>query len=131
VFDTVMEQVAAGERVTVTGFGTFDRLARTARSVRNPRTGLPIEVAAAQVPRFRSGQTFRARVAASAPAAEVQAAVEAAPRVSVAVEEPRPKKGKGKKGKKGADAKKRGATKKKGAKQGSAKKKQKGAKAGR
>ncbi len=66
VFDTVMERVSAGERVIVTGFGTFDSFARPARSARNPRTGQPVEVPAAQVPRFRSGQTFRNRVAGSA-----------------------------------------------------------------
>ncbi|WP_433228506.1 HU family DNA-binding protein [Actinomadura formosensis] len=109
VFDTVMERVSAGERVIVTGFGTFDRLARPARSARNPRTGLPVEVPAAQVPRFRSGQTFRNRVAASdsapasAPAVEpaapaVEAAAEPAPAVTLPVEPPAPKKPKGGKG---------------------------------
>ncbi|NKZ07616.1 HU family DNA-binding protein [Actinomadura latina] len=128
VFDTVMERVSAGERVIVTGFGTFDRLSRPARSARNPRTGLPVEVPAAQVPRFRSGQTFRNRVAGSAPdaepatgeaVAEEAAAVAAAAgpaaetAVTVRVEAPAPKKPKNgkagknaKKAKKGAEAKK-------------------------
>ncbi|MGH3239325.1 MAG: HU family DNA-binding protein [Spirillospora sp.] len=114
VVETVMERVSAGERVIVTGFGTFDRLSRSARSARNPRTGRPIEVPAAQVPRFRSGQTFRNRVAGSAPAAADEAAVAAAAvpdtAVSVVVDSPSPKKaknGKGeKKAKKGAVAKK-------------------------
>ncbi|WP_396448647.1 HU family DNA-binding protein, partial [Actinomadura sp.] len=105
VFDTVMERVSAGERVTVTGFGTFDSLARPARSARNPRTGLPVEVPAGQVPRFRSGQTFRNRVAGSAPAASaaaVEAAGEPAPEAVVAapVEAPAPKKTGKKDGKK-------------------------------
>ncbi|SFN30083.1 MULTISPECIES: HU family DNA-binding protein [Actinomadura] len=144
VFDTVMDRVSAGERVIVTGFGTFDRLSRPARSARNPRTGLPVEVPAAQVPRFRSGQTFRTRVAASAPAAEVQAAevqaaAEPAPVVSVAVEPPRPKKAKngGKKAKKGPDAKKKNAKQAKAAsapakkKQGKAKARAKAGKPGK
>ncbi|TMQ90279.1 HU family DNA-binding protein [Actinomadura soli] len=128
VVETVMERVSAGERVIVTGFGTFDRLSRPARSARNPRTGLPIEVPAAEVPRFRSGQTFRNRVAESGPAA-VQEAAGAAPAaeepavaaaavpdtaVSVVVDSASPKKAKneqkpgksGKKAKKGAVAKK-------------------------
>ncbi|WP_433478699.1 HU family DNA-binding protein [Spirillospora sp. CA-142024] len=93
VFDAVMERVSAGERVIVTGFGTFDRLSRPARSARNPRTGLPVEVPAAQVPRFRSGQTFRTRVAASGPGdLAVAAAAEPEPVVTVAVEPSRPKK---------------------------------------
>lgn len=139
VFDAVMEQVSAGERVIVTGFGTFDRLSRPARSGRNPRTGLSIEVPAAQVPRFRSGQTFRTRVAASAPAADVQAAAEPDPVVTVAVEPSRPKKPKngGKKGKKGPDAKKKNAKRAKAApapakkKPGKAKARAKAVKAGK
>ncbi|MFI0371863.1 HU family DNA-binding protein [Actinomadura sp. 1N219] len=124
VVETVMERVSAGERVIVTGFGTFDRLSRPARSARNPRTGLPIEVPAAEVPRFRSGQTFRNRVAESGPAVVQEQAVEAtaaepavaaaaAPdtAVSVVVDPPSAKKAKneqkpGKKAKKAADAKK-------------------------
>lgn len=118
VVETVMERVSAGERVTVTGFGTFDRLSRPARSARNPRTGVPVEVPAADVPRFRSGQTFRNRVAhgdsapaeapvaapAEAPAA-VPAAVETAPADpsdAVAAEPPSPKKSKAPKGGKSA-----------------------------
>ncbi|WP_165969476.1 HU family DNA-binding protein [Actinomadura sp. KC06] len=124
VVETVMERVSAGERVIVTGFGTFDRLSRPARNARNPRTGLPIEVPAAEVPRFRSGQTFRNRVAESGPsvlqeqvveatAAEPAVAAAAAPdtAVSVVVDPPSSKAAKngqkpGKKSKKGADAKK-------------------------
>ncbi|MEU8344257.1 HU family DNA-binding protein [Spirillospora sp. NPDC048832] len=126
VFDTVMERVAAGERVTVTGFGTFDGFARPARSARNPRTGLPVEVPAARVPRFRSGQTFRTRVAGEAPAlapaadpeaAVVEAAVAAPVEAPVEVPAAKPSKngknGKnaknGKKAKKGAGAGKRSA----------------------
>ncbi|TDB78646.1 HU family DNA-binding protein [Actinomadura sp. KC216] len=128
VIETVMERVSAGERVTVTGFGTFDRLSRPARSARNPRTGLPIEVPAAEVPRFRSGQTFRNRVAGSGATAVQESAVAAqvveesavaaaaAPdtAVRVLVDSPSRKKAKneqkpekpGKKAKKGAAAKK-------------------------
>ncbi|XVQ13973.1 HU family DNA-binding protein [Spirillospora sp. CA-255316] len=63
VFDAIIDSVTAGERVLVTGFGTFDRAARPARTARNPRTGQAVEVAAGDVPRFRFGQTFRNRVA--------------------------------------------------------------------
>ncbi|MFG2013408.1 HU family DNA-binding protein [Actinomadura geliboluensis] len=116
VFDTVMERVSAGERVTVTGFGTFDSFARPARSARNPRTGLPVEVPAAQVPRFRSGQTFRTRVAGDAPAAVPAAEPEAAVAVAAPVGAPAPKPSKnGKKPKKNAEAKAEGKEAKKGA----------------
>ncbi|NUS45087.1 MAG: HU family DNA-binding protein [Mycobacteriaceae bacterium] len=59
VFDEIARQVAAGERVVVTGFGTFDRADRAARVARNPRTGKPMQVPAARVPRFTAGQTLR------------------------------------------------------------------------
>ncbi|MFI0349478.1 HU family DNA-binding protein [Actinomadura sp. 9N407] len=63
VFEAIIDTVTSGDRVLVTGFGTFDRFARPARTARNPRTGQSIEVAAADVPRFRVGQTFKNRVA--------------------------------------------------------------------
>ncbi|RAY10688.1 DNA-binding protein [Actinomadura craniellae] len=90
VFEAVMESVAAGERVVVTGFGTFDRLSRPARTARNPRTGQQIEVAATEVPRFRVGQTFRDRVARTAPAPAAEIAAEEPPAVN-APAEPAPK----------------------------------------
>ncbi|MFA1542510.1 HU family DNA-binding protein [Actinomadura monticuli] len=106
VFDTVMEKVSAGERVIVTGFGTFDSFSRPARSARNPRTGQPVEVPAAQVPRFRTGQTFRNRVAGSGPIAEPAAAepaaAEAEAPATVPVEAPAPKRPKNAKNAKNA-----------------------------
>ncbi|MEU5988032.1 HU family DNA-binding protein [Spirillospora sp. NPDC047418] len=108
VFDTVMDRVSAGERVIVTGFGTFDSFARPARSARNPRTGLPVEVPAAQVPRFRTGQTFRNRVAGEAPApapAAVEPAAEPEAEVTVAVETDAPAAKKPKAGKNEKSAK--------------------------
>ncbi|MBO2446009.1 HU family DNA-binding protein [Actinomadura barringtoniae] len=90
VFDAIMESVASGERVLVTGFGTFDRFARPARQGRNPRTGSPIEVAAADVPRFRVGQTFKNRVAGGNSAT----AIAETPAVAAPVETPKAKKSK-------------------------------------
>ncbi|WP_165950137.1 HU family DNA-binding protein [Actinomadura sp. GC306] len=115
VFEVVMERVSAGERVTVTGFGTFDRLSRPARSARNPRTGAPIEVAAAEVPRFRSGRTFRTRVAGGVAVEEqvpeaADGVVAESPASSANLEMPEspeaPEPKAAKKAKKGANAKK-------------------------
>ncbi|KAB2348279.1 HU family DNA-binding protein [Actinomadura rudentiformis] len=114
IFETIMENVAAGERVLVTGFGTFDSLDRPARQARNPRTGLPVEVAAAQVPRFRIGQTFKNRVA-NGSAAEVEAEVVDVPKSSKAKKDKKAKKSKDTDGKK-ASAKKATDTKKASAK---------------
>ncbi|MGI5163081.1 HU family DNA-binding protein [Spirillospora sp. CA-253888] len=96
VFDAIMETVADGGRVLVTGFGTFDRVARPARQARNPRTGQPIEVPAGDAARFRIGQTFKNRVA--------QGAVPAVATVAETVTETLPEKAseKPKKGKKAA-----------------------------
>lgn len=44
-----------GDRVTISGFGTFGVLHRKARSVRNPKNGKAIEIAAKRVPRFAPG----------------------------------------------------------------------------
>jgi DNA-binding protein HU-beta len=46
--------VAAGEKVTIQGFGTFEMKTRAARTARNPATGLPVEVPA------KSSLTFKA-----------------------------------------------------------------------
>ncbi len=103
VFEAIIDTVTAGDRVLVTGFGTFDRFARPARTARNPRTGQAIEVAAAEVPRFRVGQTFKNRVAQGGGAVPEAAAPEVA---EPAAEVKKPKKPK--KGKKEAAAKKSG-----------------------
>ncbi|MFC4048430.1 HU family DNA-binding protein [Actinomadura syzygii] len=92
VVETVMERVSAGERVIITGFGTFDRASRPARKARNPHTGVPIEVPAAEVPRFRVGQTFRNRVGQSVSVPEEQPAPD--PVVALVAEESASKKSK-------------------------------------
>lgn len=69
VFDVIMRHVAAGERVQILGFGTFDSVERAARIGRNPRTGAAIQVPAGVSPRFHAGQTFRSQVTEATPAA--------------------------------------------------------------
>jgi DNA-binding protein HU-beta len=51
--------VKKGERVSLVGFGTFERQERKARTARNPRSGEPVKVKATKVPRFRAGQGFK------------------------------------------------------------------------
>ena len=48
-----------GEMVTLVGFGTFYVGKRKAREGRNPRTGEPIKIAAAKVPKFRAGKALK------------------------------------------------------------------------
>jgi DNA-binding protein HU-beta len=48
-----------GDRVTISGFGTFDVSHRKARRLRNPRSGRAIEVRARKVPRFAPSPDLR------------------------------------------------------------------------
>ncbi|MFE7117503.1 HU family DNA-binding protein, partial [Streptomyces sp. NPDC057654] len=58
VLDTIVRAVAAGEAVSVTGFGTLVPKARPARVVRNPQNGEQIKRASSRVVRFRPGTRF-------------------------------------------------------------------------
>ena len=62
VLEVVASSLAAGEPVTVPGFGTFEVRDRSARMGRNPRTGEAIEIAASRVPAFRAGKSLREAV---------------------------------------------------------------------
>lgn len=57
--DVVIRTVNAGERVTITGFGVFEKRGRAARTARNPRTGQAVPVQQTDVPVFRPGTLFR------------------------------------------------------------------------
>ena len=59
VLDTIVRTVVGGERVSVTGFGAFEKVARPARYARNPQTGERVRVKKTAVPRFRPGQGFK------------------------------------------------------------------------
>jgi len=63
VVKTIMNETARTGKVSITGFGVFERLHRPARTVRNPRTGARKNVDAMDVPRFRPGSELRALVA--------------------------------------------------------------------
>lgn len=49
----------AGQRVQITGFGTFEAKQRKARMGRNPRTGQAIHIAATKTPAFRAGKGLK------------------------------------------------------------------------
>ena len=65
--------VKKGERVSLVGFGTFERRDRKARVARNPRSGETVKVKATKVPVFRAGQSFRDVVAGKAAAPKLTA----------------------------------------------------------
>jgi DNA-binding protein HU-beta len=64
VVDTIMREVATGGSVGITGFGTFEKVARAARTGRNPRTGETVRIRKTSVPKFRPGTQFKEYVAA-------------------------------------------------------------------
>ena len=57
--DTVTRAVAAGEKVTLTGFGVFEKQVRAARTGINPLTREKIKIKKTSVPKFRAGQGFK------------------------------------------------------------------------
>jgi len=59
VTDAISMALAAGEKLTLTGFGTFEVIARAARIGRNPKTGKELKIAASKSPKFRAGQTLK------------------------------------------------------------------------
>ena len=63
VLDTIVREVAKGGRVAITGFGTFEKAARAARTGRNPRTGEVVKIKKTTVPRFKAGTSFKSYVA--------------------------------------------------------------------
>ncbi len=63
VTQTITYQTAGGEKVTITGFGVFEKVHRSARMVRNPRTGERKRAKATAIPRFRAGTDLKAYVA--------------------------------------------------------------------
>jgi DNA-binding protein HU-beta len=62
VVETITYKTAAGEKVSITGFGVFEKVHRSARMVRNPRTGERKRAKATSVPRFRAGSDLKAYV---------------------------------------------------------------------
>jgi DNA-binding protein HU-beta len=59
VVDTITRAVASGEKVAITGFGAFEKVARPARLGRNPRTGAAVKIKKTTVPKFKPGQGFK------------------------------------------------------------------------
>lgn len=62
ITSTVIEKVKGGEKVAVTGFGTFDLGRRAQRRGRDPQTGDYITIPSMNMPRFRAGKRFKEMV---------------------------------------------------------------------
>ncbi|MGP3968538.1 HU family DNA-binding protein [Streptomyces sp. 6N223] len=83
VLDAIIRAVVAGERVSVTGFGSFEKVERPARYARNPQTGERVRVKKTSVPRFRAGQGFKDLVAGTKKLPKHDVAVKKAPKGSL------------------------------------------------
>jgi DNA-binding protein HU-beta len=59
VLDTITREVAKGEKVAITGFGSFEKRVREARWVRNPQTGERIKAKKTAVPKFSPGADLK------------------------------------------------------------------------
>jgi DNA-binding protein HU-beta len=59
VLEEIQRTVARGGKISLAGFGVFEKRARAARTARNPRTGEAVKVKKTSVPAFRAGQGFK------------------------------------------------------------------------
>ena len=62
VIDAISETLAAGEKVALVGFGTFEVKERAAREGINPRTKEKIEIPASKLPVFKAGRALKETV---------------------------------------------------------------------
>lgn len=57
--DVVTEQLKAGDKVQLVGFGTFEVSERAAREGRNPQTGKTMTISACKAPKFKAGKALK------------------------------------------------------------------------
>ena len=65
LFETIVDNIASGERIEIRGFGCFSLKERSAGVVRNPRDGIFVESDGRHVVYFRAGKELKERVDAS------------------------------------------------------------------
>lgn len=57
--ETIIDTVAAGDKVTLIGFGVFEGRDRAAREGRNPSNGEKLSIPATRIPGFTAGKQFK------------------------------------------------------------------------
>lgn len=62
IIDTITKEIRKGNKVTLTGFGTFKVSKRAAREGINPQTKAKITIPAMSVPKFTAGKTLKEAV---------------------------------------------------------------------
>jgi len=63
VFDTIAERLKSRDKVSISGFGTFEARHVAAREARNPQTGETVPVPARYSPKFKPGKALKDTVA--------------------------------------------------------------------
>lgn len=58
-FSLIRDGLVRGEKVVITGFGTFLVRSRVARRGRNPQTGATIQIPSKKLPSFAAGKTIK------------------------------------------------------------------------
>ena len=59
VLETVTETLKKGDKITLTGFGSFEVKTRAAHAGINPKTRKPITIAASKAPVFKAGKALK------------------------------------------------------------------------
>ena len=59
MFDDIVAALRNGDKVNISGFGTFAVSARKARAGRNPKTGETIQIAASKSAKFKAGKSLK------------------------------------------------------------------------
>lgn len=62
IFVAIKDALSKGDKVVVTGFGTFRVRNRAARKGRNPQTGSSIQIASHKLPGFTAGKSLKKAV---------------------------------------------------------------------
>ena len=60
--EVVSDELAAGEKIQLTGFGTFEVAERAAREGRNHQSGETMMIAASKSPKFKAGKVLKDKV---------------------------------------------------------------------
>lgn len=62
LFEIIQSELANGEKVVITGFGTFEVRERAASKGRNPRTGATVDIPATNIVKFKPGKALKEAV---------------------------------------------------------------------
>jgi len=60
IIENIQESLSQGNKLTLTGFGSFYTTKSKAREGKNPRTGEKIAIKASNQPRFKAGSQLKA-----------------------------------------------------------------------